>query len=269
MVGREIGVANYHKSICSLYYLDLTAGNGVVEQSEVWSEACTPGILARYALDAVKPVHITLYEQKGSTVGRLLESLDSQFPLLRSSRFPGKRYERTGLWTWRASNVELTVIHGSGAEADVSHIKPRHSVFVLNDPNAITDWAMRPGFCAELDQLTPWFRNISTMGCNVGGIKRLTRAQREAWFNWLSDQEAALPNHRDLLLVAIRPDSSQWAYLLCEPIKWRARVEREVRQSIAGIGKNVEIAWFRTQSQEYEFLKRELFLTKAELRSES
>jgi len=256
IVGREVGAANSIDKITRLRWDDLTAGDGVVSDDLVWRENCSPGILAHHGRKAKKPLRITLFEIKPATYDRLLSNLSEQLPRL--------GYERAnGGWCY-GGLVELRSVLGNGAEVRLDGIRRSDAVLVSNDPNAITDWAMRPGFPAEVDGRTPWFRNVSTMGCNPAGLKRLDRQTREGWFPLLADQEASLPRHRDLLLAAIRRDDAQWAYLLCEPVKWRERVEREVANEFRRHGKDVDLAWFRTQRDHYEDVKLRLFLTKTE-----
>lgn len=254
IVGREAGVANYNNVIQRLHWYDLTAGDGVVADDLVWRENCSPGILAHHARVSRKPVRITLHEIKPATYDRLLTTLAEELPRLGYA--PDGDCWRHGL------HVELRTVRASGATVQLPALTRSDAVLVSNDPNAITDWAMRPGFPAEIR--TPWFRNVSTMGCNPAGLKRLPRADREGWFGLLADQEAALPPHRDLLLAAISRDDAQWAYLLCEPVKWRERVEKEVTAEFRRHGKEVDMAWFRTDREQYEATKRRLFLTEAE-----
>lgn len=117
----------------------------------------------------------------------------------------------------------------------------------------------------EIADRTPWFRSISTMGCNTGGLMRLNSDERAEWFDRIQEQEGALPRHRDLLLAAIQSDSAKWAYLLCEPVKWRDEMERQARDSFGRFGFGLDMAWFGSQRPAYEALKRRLFLTRTEL----
>lgn len=263
IVGAEVGAGGALPAIQRMRWYDLTAGDGVVAEDLVWRQNCSPGILAHHARRAVKPLAVTLFEIKPATYDRLLASLEAEMPRL--------GYVGSGAF-WRHgenTHVEFRAVAGSGADVDVSHILRTDAVLVSNDPNAITDWAMRPGLAQEIDKRTPWFRSISTMGCNTAGLKRLERSEREGWFDLLSDQEIALPDHRDLLLAAIQRDDAQWAYLLCEPVKWRDRVDRTVVAEFQKHGKEVDRTWFGTQRAEYEQAKRRLFLTRSERKGDA
>lgn len=103
------------------------------------------------------------------------------------------------------------------------------------------------------------------MGCNPAGLKRSDPTVRSGWFDLIKQQEAALPRHRDLLLAAIEGDSSQWAYLLGEPIKWRDKVEKLVDAAFRRHGYAMEKAWRRAEPDAFESLKQRLFLTRSEM----
>ena len=168
MLGQEIGAANMHPAIGRLVLIDLTAGDGAVEDGALWEKNCTPGLLAFHARNAKKPTTIVLYEIQQATCAGLVRRLASELPRL--------GYTQTGATRWTSGNtVDFNVIHGSGADIDLAPlwIGPATSALVLNDPNAMSQWAMRSSLAAEIAARTPWFRSISTMGCNVGGLKRL------------------------------------------------------------------------------------------------
>jgi len=255
--GKEVGAAGSIRGIDRLVWMDLTAGDGVPEDGMEWRYNCSPGILAHHATKSTKPVMVTLYEIQPATFDRLIATLTEQLPWL--------GYERTGETSWRCRLATLVATCGNGADAPVDHIRRTDAVLVSNDPNAITTWAMRPTFAEEIARRAWCFRSISTMGCNVGGLKRSDTPTRAGWFELVKQQETALPRHRDLLLAAIEGDSAQWAYLLCEPVKWRNQVRPMVEAAFKRYGYSLEMAWHRCQPDAYEDLKRKLFLTRREL----
>lgn len=257
--GKEVGAAGRIRAIDRLLWKDLTAGDGVPEDGMEWHYNCSPGILAHHATKSIKPVMVTLHEIQPATFDRLMATLAEQLPWL--------GYTRIGETMWSCRQATLEAVCGSGADSPVDHIRRTDAVLVSNDPNAITTWAMRPTFADEIARRAWCFRSISTMGCNVGGLKRSDAPTRAGWFELVKQQEAALPRHRDLLLAAIEGDSAQWAYLLSEPSKWRDRgiVEPTVQTAFKRYGYALEMAWHRTQPDAYEDLKRRLFLTRREL----
>ena len=257
IVGSEIGAAGNQWAIQRLRYLDLTAGDGLADESAPggWEHNCSPGIAAYYARYSRKPIEVILYEIQAATFDRLTRNL--------SERLPGLGYERTGD-EWVCGNARLRLVHDSGARALVTDVTKQTAVLVSNDPNAITDWAMRPSFAAEISHRTPWFRAISTMGCNPAGLKRLPPEDRRVWFEHIESQVRSLPNHKDLLLVEIERDDAQWAYLLCEPAKWRKQAERSALLAFSAHGLSVNWAWWKTERSRFTEIEQRLFLTKKE-----
>lgn len=257
VAGREIGAASYHWSIDRLQYLDLTAGDGVADESAPggWERNCSPGIAAFHARNSRKPIEIVLYEIQPATFDRLACNLAERLPAL------GYQQQED---EWICGNARLRLVLGSGAEALTAGITTRTAVLVSNDPNAITDWAMRPSFAAEIRHRTPWFRSISTMGCNPAGLKRLPLQERRGWFEHIERQVRTLPNHHDLLLAEIEKDDAQWAYLLCEPVKWRQQAERDVHLAFAKHELSVNFAWWKTERSRFAEIEKHLFLTKKE-----
>jgi hypothetical protein len=228
------------RDIERLCWIDLTAGDAVVADGVPWQLNCSPGINAYYATGSDKPVDVTLYEIKPATFERLLSSL--------AEHLPGLGYERSSQTEWVIGDrVTLRAVLRSGADATVDHIRRTDAVLVSNDPNAITDWAMRPTFATELHRRAWCFRSISTLGCNVGGLLRSDPATRAHWFELMKQQIRALPQYRDLLLAAIEGDRSKWAYLLSEPVKWRTTNKAVVKSAFGKYGYSMEIAWLRAE----------------------
>lgn len=256
MFGKENGAAQNMPAILRHRWLDLTAGDGVPEDGMDWRYNCSPGIVAYHATKSAKPVQATLYEIQPATFDRLIRSLETHLPNL--------GYERIGDTSWRFEHAALDAVCGNGAEVEVHDIRRTDAVLVSNDPNAITTWAMRPTFAQEVADRAWCFRSVSTMGCNVGGLKRSEPTTRGGWFELTKQQEAALPRYRDLLLAAIEGDSAQWAYLLSEPIRWKPSVRPVVQNAFKRYGYALEMAWHRSQPESYEDIKARLFLTREE-----
>lgn len=254
LIGKEVGVSKVMAAIRRCVWYDLTAGDAANVDDHEWANACSPGILAKYAPGVSKPTYVYLHEIKPATYDRLIENLSANLPEL------GYRQAAENVWL-HGENVFLCATNTSGAEANVGMLERADAVFAVNDPNAITEWAMRPSFAAEVNRTTPWFRSLSTLGCNPAGIKRLPLEERQGWFDLVQSQEDATPRHRDLLLCAIERDASQWAYLMGEPIRWRPAMETVARGVFKRHGVGITSAWWRTQPDAFSELKRQLFLT--------
>ncbi|MDJ0342210.1 hypothetical protein QMK19_03290 [Streptomyces sp. H10-C2] len=257
MLGQEVGAAAKIADARALSWIDLTAGDAARIDGLDWASACSPGILARHATKSTKPVEIDLYEIQAATYDRLLTNLAVHLPELGYSQVAETRWEI-------GTRVALRTHNSSGRTASIDHITRNHAVFVVNDPNAITEWAMRPTFAAEIAQTTWLFRTFSTMGCNVAGIKRLPIGERIDWFDTVESQQAALPAHRDLLLASISRDEAQWAYLIGTARKWRTTTEKVAETAFRKIGKGTALSWFLDDADAFQEEKLRLFLQKPE-----
>jgi hypothetical protein len=163
-------------------------------------------------------------------------------------------------------------------------LRKNDAVLVLNDPNAITGWAMRHSFAREIAAQSKGLRILSTLGVNVSGGKRrplrkadalpfvdepeaMSLDEREGWFGLIKQQQDHLPAHHDLLLAAFDRDASQWAYLLTVPTKarWRREAAADATQAFVAVKKSGSMAYYRENGAQYEQIKDRLFLTKKEL----
>lgn len=261
VIGQECGAAPKVGAKRGFWY-DLTAGDAAPVTGERWEESCSPGILAYYAKGCHIPVQVRLYENAASTYGRLIENL--------SRHLPGHGYEQasTNMWAHPMSGSTITANFGSGADADVSDIQNDDAVFVINDPNAITEWAMRPAFAAEIGARTWLSRNLSTMGCNPAGLKRLDITERINWFDHVRQQQQALPSYRDLSLAVLDNDEAQWAYLVTTSrhASWVDKTTAAARRSAKTSGRTLTVKWWRQDHDGFDDLLLKLFLTKRELK---
>ncbi|OLT24354.1 hypothetical protein BJF79_13500 [Actinomadura sp. CNU-125] len=260
IVGQEAGVISFIGARHGIWY-DLTAGDAAPVDGEDWHRACSPGILAYHAAGCRAPIHIRLHEIQTGTYDRLVGNLSEQLPAL--------GYAADGPATWtHPGGATVTALNVSGAHADVSDVDRNAGVFVVNDPNAITEWAMRPTFASEIAARTGLFRCLSTMGCNPAGIKRLAITERINWFAAVREQQRALPAYRDLSLAALDRDEAQWAYLVATSAKprWRSGTDQAARRSAKNCNRSVSLAWWRQDSDEFTGLLLRLFLQKSELK---
>lgn len=261
-VGQEVGSGSKMRAIERHGWIDLSAGDAAPVDGVEWHKACSPGILAHYAAFSGKPVEIVLHEIQPATYDRLLSNLADQLSRMGYVQFSHN--------LWRLGDrVRVRALNMSGHAASVSFVERTDAVLVLNDPNAITEWAMRDSFAHEVASRTPWFRSLSTMGCNPAGIKRMDIEERRGWFGLLGAQQDALPQYRDLLLAAIERDDAQWAYLMSTAEKWRASTEAVVKTAFKKIGRTAAMSWYRRDPECFEDTKRTLFLTKKELREQA
>ena len=265
-VGQEAGVTRNLRGVTRLVWIDLTAGNAALIDEIEWHRSCSPGILAYHAKDSVKPVEIALHEIKPAVFDLLIKNLEYWLPTLGYSQYEDA--------AWRiGSRVRIRAFNVSGKDASVDYVGRSDAVLVLNDPNAITDWAMRDSFPAEIVSRTGIFRSMSTLGCNPSGIKRGSAAERLNWFDLIRSQERTLPGYRDLLLSAIERDEAQWAYLLstATAADWRDKTEAMVKSAFRRVtevpgsrGRTAAMTWFQQDPAEFQETKLRLILTKSE-----
>jgi hypothetical protein len=262
-IGQEVGVTHtpQFRDVRRLAWYDLSAGDGVTADDVTWYRGCSPGLLAYHAQHpkCAKPVFVVLYEVQVATFSRLCDNLTKQLPYL------GYTPQDETSWSHR-NNVTICAVNGSGHAASTEWVTSYDAVLVLNDPNAITEWAMRPTFPAELSSRAWCCRTMSTMGCNPAGLKRLPVDERRGWFEHMRAQQAAQPHYRDLLLAAIERDDAQWAYLFSTALAkdWRNATETMVAKAFAKYGRTAELAWWRRDPDQFTAAENRLFLTKKE-----
>lgn len=276
-VSKEVRAANSLGWFENLGWIDLTAGNGIPAYDAPWADACSPGILASRAVQSRKPVTVDLYEKNPDTYAILVDSLDKNLPVLGYQRLPES--DRTE-WVARAARVR--VWPRDGREAGVKHIRREHkvAVLVLNDPNSITEWAMRPTFATDLSQ-AKGLRILSCLGFNVAGIKRApyrwdepdqqsnSISQRSDWYGLIRSITDHLPDRLDLMIAGFVRDASQWAYLFSSPNSWRDKGEEEavIAEAFTATGEqhDYEYAWAKRDRKKFAHLVDRRILTRAEL----
>jgi hypothetical protein len=106
---------------------------------------------------------------------------------------------------------------------------------------------------------------LATLGCNVGGLKRLSLEDRAGWFDYVRAIVNDMPTYHDALLIALDGDSAQWAYLLRLPCKWSGITQNAIHTTGAKFSDYpLSVASFRDSRAEFDSLQIRLFLTKVE-----
>lgn len=165
----------------------------------------------------------------------------------------------------------VTVRRGDAHDIDLRlHMQNRgQAVFVHYDPNSIRD-------VPELARSVLWHSTpdtalmFITLGCNVGGLKRLAQDRREEWFSIIDVLVRALPRRHDLIIAALNNDASQWAYLLRVPDAWSATTMKALSSDhVAGRWEHGIRAYsFRRQQSDFVGTINWLFRTRKELCNE-
>lgn len=92
------------------------------------------------------------------------------------------------------------------------------TTFIHNDPNLVMDWAITEALLNLLNVSA--FTTYSTLGCNVGGVKRLPFENRLKWRLNVESLLKTVPAHHCAILVSLEGDAAQWAYLVTVPNRW-------------------------------------------------
>ena len=211
------------------HIIDCTAGDG---QASDFSEHTSPGIIDR---------HSKWMESNGMDVSVYLFERSKQNCALLKTKTSHPIY-----------NMDA---------ADMGKVwKDEDILFVVNDPNTVADWRM-PEALKHATKLTTVF---STLGCNVGGLKRLPRSDRDVWFDQMEGQIKLLQHWHDAILVTLDRDSSQWAYLVNAPKEWRKDVTSMFESAFKGSKYPVKHAWLKDDPKGFAALRDYLFLTEKE-----
>lgn len=254
LLGREAGVLKSNPLRFSKYAIvDLTAGDGVPYRNE-FTLGCSPGIILKHAYWIACNTKTIL-----DTQVLFIEKQPATYDALSTNITAG----------WQKMLVKPTKWHiGISAKCqdakDFLFPKWADAAFIYNDPNHIEDWCLTPEMLASAPEFTT---SLSTLGCNVGGMKRLDLDRRELWFDRINMVTSSIvrPWHDACLLSVGGAD--QWAYLVTAPTKWRDQISGDC---LAAAGKmegreaDPQIAWFKQDSAAFLALQQYLFLTKAE-----
>lgn len=230
-VGKQFGVSSKWYLHRLHHLIDCTAGDGEADDFE---KQTSPGILIR---------HARWYRSKGGMVQVHL-------------------YERSlaNAASLQAHCIDDSVhVHAMNAY-DMPQLWHNDDVmFVVNDPNTMRDWALPP----VLKYAPPMTLIFSTLGCNVGGLKRIPIDERLVWYNNIANQLQMLQHWHDAYLAVLENDSAQWAYLVNAPEVWHKDVEKIFAKAFHGTYQVVG-AWYKAECEDFYKLVDELFLTKKE-----
>lgn len=232
-LGKTAGVISRIYKDMRIFFIDCTAGDG---NADDFDRQTSPGIMIRHAewlRSKGIPVQVKLFERSTQNAAMLEEKVNGRAEIFAESSAQMAPID------WR-ENGDL--------------------VFISNDPNTIADWALPPALL-NAPRLTTVF---STLGCNVGGLKRLPKDQRQVWHEHIRDQIGLLQPWHDAMLCRLVNDASQWAYMVNSPKKWRSDLEQAFRSSFDRVGYKTKTHWARLDRLGFSDSINQLFLTKEE-----
>ena len=204
LLGQEAGVYGTGRlPICdSAVWVDLTAGDGQPTRVEKPENSCSAGIFTKHAsfvVERKKPLEVCLFEINKITHDKLKSNLRNKW----FDKYPNARSVVTAV-NQDSSKIYLNVSRSTAC-------------FLYNDPNSIDDWAFTEKF---LESTPPFTRTLTTMGCNVGGLKRVLSDSPERSDVWRKNIEMLFMLQRHELILFAVGDASQWAYLISTPDSW-------------------------------------------------
>lgn len=230
-VGKQFGVSSKLYRDRLHHLIDCTAGDGKADDFE---RQTSPGILMRHAKwyrSQGGSVQVHLYERSLANAASLQDCCTDDVHV-----YAMNAYDMPEHWS---------------SSSDI--------VFVVNDPNTMRDWALPP----VLKNAPPMTLIFSTLGCNVGGLKRIPINERLVWYNNIADQLQMLQDWHDAYLAALENDSAQWAYLVNAPRRWQKDMKDMFAKGFRGTY-DVVGAWYKAEHEDFNALVDNLFLTKKE-----
>jgi len=232
ILGKTVGVMAVRFRDMPLVMIDCTAGDG---QSTGNSSTTSPAIFhkhGQYARSNGIDTSVILYE----------------------------RSNRSGSLLADAYGEHYSVFAGQDSREMPKHWPDNAILFVSNDPNTVADWAL-PDSLSQAPKMTTVF---STLGCNAGGLKRLSASARMDWYGQVNAQLSLLQRWHDAYLVMLEGDSAQWAYLVNAPDKWRKETEMAFSRAFKKSPYPLRGAWLKYQENRFSVIRDWLFLTRKE-----
>lgn len=273
ILGKICGVISTGQILpSSVWFYDLTAGDGKpkapTEQSlfpdanqGLFYHHCSPGIYIKHSNWLAKqtsvPVYLSLIEKQPVTFDSLRKNV--------ALSMVEKEWEPTGDNCYQKKASVIQLIQGDAKDVAMRGSKRDRMAHIYNDPNHIEDWVLTPEMLASCPSLTT---SVSTLGCNVNGLKRMTRERREQWYDKVNELTGALVHswHDACLFSVGGPD--QWAYMITAPTIWRPRITDyclKAARKIEGRIARPQVVWMKDEPDRYRVLQDSLFLTRKEM----
>lgn len=242
LLGKETGIMGSKNRPHYIYpqytFMDLCAGDGM---PSVHSGKASPSIMAKHHAvlrntGRVK-TNLVLVERNANTFNKL-----------------------------ESKNFDALLLNMDAREITVPPVpvKSNSAMFIHADPNHVEDWPVSSDLLHNCPEYTTL---LATLGCNVGGLKRLPREERDRWFGWVDALLGWMPKRHDALLVVLRGDAAQWAYLIVGPVKWHDKGEYKmlVSRAFKHWKQGIDMVRYKPDPDEFFRMRDKLFLTKEEL----
>ena len=216
-----------------IWVIDCCAGDGIYTDHVYTS---SPRIIVEHGNRCVKaniPFRATFIEKDKNTFLQLQKNLAAMNPL-----FP-----------YECLNMDVQ-------QYEVKAIK-NQAILLLSDPNALDINAMPKDWETTLpDSMLAFI----TLGCNVGGLKRMEIEKRQLWFDHILTFGSLVKDRHDIVLTELMYDASQWLYMTRIPKVWTKNYIEFVYQT----GIQVRVASHKNQEGKFGDILNRCFYTKAE-----
>jgi len=247
-LGREVAARPPHGNAVRRLY-DMTAGDGIA--SGDWLTGCSPGLFVKYAMHAADDhnhtADVTLVEKAETHYKSLLAVLREQLPsfgwTLVGNTADTESWHYEGGWC----RSLLEVRYGDARALPIERVNSGDVVFVNNDPNHMEDFALPEHFIGQLAGRGALVSSMSTMGCNVGGLKRLDNDERLRWYDLLDQIQTGMPTNHNMVVARLvrtadgNKDASYWGYALHGPKVWTPNITDDMRKAFKGCELDVGI----------------------------
>jgi hypothetical protein len=241
LLGREVGMLLYKPKFINSRYImvDMCAGDG---KKTYQSAECSPSIMTK---------HFSFLKRHNTTIDAeliLVEKDRNTFDILSSCGYPATLH-----------HCDAGTMACPPARYD-----EYSAAFIHIDPNHVNDWPLSDDFARNLPKYSTM---LITLGCNVGGLKRLPMSARQAWFDKMDKVLDRLPSWHDALLVALKGDKAQWAYLITGPTKWHneGRYMKDAASAFSYWKHGLEMVRYGTDPEGFFAVRDRLFFTKEEM----
>lgn len=231
------------------------------DQSRQFIEGCSPGIFLRHTqwlvAKTTRPVTLTGCEKQAITHAELV--------LNTADWLEAAGWLQVERGVHIRGNAEARYLHANSQDMPPPGINRNASCFIYNDPNHIEDWSLTAQFLQNCPKFTT---SLSTLGCNVGGLKRIEEEKRREWFMRVEVLcESLLQRWHDACLFSVG-GADQWAYLITAPVKWREEITGECLKAASKLEKKItaapQVVWRKDDPAGFYELQRFLFLTREE-----
>lgn len=155
---------------------------------------------------------------------------------------------------------ELEMILGDAREYRVPESSNKNRpVFINADPNHINSMPLAD----ELVQSFPQFTTMTlTLGCNVGGLKKMSLEDRMRWFEYVDMCCNRMKSYHDAILCSLNNDSQRWAYMSVIPkADSKDYIKSLIKKGSQEFKNGVTVASFRESAEEWDRLTKYLFWT--------